>query len=181
MADKSVIAANASSLNSGQSITDSNLNRAGEPCSVGVVSTSNIYDVSASRSKEPFISDIEKKDLIKNVFVTDDNFSLPETNRSVKSEWLKWFPWLCYFSGDVLYCLACVLFGCKFPVKGSTVRNVYSQPFRHCPAAVSACKVDAEVKKEKKESSNEPCQSLHSKTCSIMAHLKGPGEKLGLC
>ena len=37
--DKSVIASNASSLNSGDSIIDSNLNTAGESCGVGVVCT----------------------------------------------------------------------------------------------------------------------------------------------
>ena len=143
--DKSVIATSASSLNSGKSLTDSNLNTAGESYGVGTVSTCNWYDVPTYRSKAPFISDIEKKDLIKNVFVPDDNFSFPETNRSFKSEWFKWFPWLCYSpSEDAVYCLACVLFGHKFPEKASRVKNFYSQYFRHWPAAVSACKVHAE-------------------------------------
>ena len=133
-------------------IADSNLNTAGESCGVGVVSTCNRYDVATYRSKAPFISDIEKKDLIKNVFVPDDNFSFPETNRSFKSEWFKWFPWLCYSpSEDAVYCLACVLFGHKFPEKASRVKNFYSQPFRHWPAAVSACKVHAEGKKKIKK------------------------------
>ena len=43
--DKSVIATSASSLNSGKSVTDSNLNTAGQSCGVGVVSTCNRYDV----------------------------------------------------------------------------------------------------------------------------------------
>ena len=141
-----------------------------------------MYDVAAYRSKAPFISVIEKKDLIKKFFVPDDNFCLPEINRSFKSEWFKWFPWLCYSNEDVVYCLACVLFGCKFPEKSSRVKNFYSQPFRHWPAAVSVCKVHAEEKTKKKKSSNDPCQSLHSKTChilsNIMAHLKGSGEKI---
>ena len=138
--DKSVIATSASSLNSGKSITDSNLNTAGQSCGVGVVSTCNRYDVATYRSKAPFISDIEKKDLIKNVFVPDDNFSFPETNRSFKSEWFKWFPWLCYSpSEDTVYCLASVLFGHKCPEKASRVKIFYSQPFSHWPAAVSAC------------------------------------------
>ena len=50
------------------------------------------------------------------------------------------------------------------------------------PEAVSACKVHAEGKNKKKESSNEPCQSLHSKTLSIpsniMAHLKGSDDEI---
>ena len=157
--DKSVIATSASSLNSGKSITDSNLNTAGESCGVGAVSTCNRYDVATYGSKALFISDIEKKDLIKNVFIPDDNFSFPETNRSFKSEWFKWFRWLCYSpSEDAGYCLACVLFGHKFPEKASRVKSFYSQPLNHWPAAVSACKVHAEGKKKKKESSNVPCQ-----------------------
>ena len=144
--DKSVIATSASSLNSGKSVIDSNLNTAGESCGVSVVSTCNRYDVATYKSKAPFISDIEKKELIKNVFVPDDNFSFPKTNRSFKPEWFKWFPWLCYSpSEDAIYCLACVLFGHKFPEKSSRVKNFYSQHFRHWPAAVSACKVHAEA------------------------------------
>ena len=130
--DKSVISTSASSLNSGKSITDSNLNTAGESSGVGAVYTCNRYDVATYRSKAPFISDIEKKDLIKNVFFPDDNFSFPETNRSFKSEWFKWFPWLCYSpSEDAVCCLACVLFGHNFPEKASRVKKFYSQPFRH--------------------------------------------------
>ena len=72
-------------LSSCSVIADSNLNTAGESCDVGVVSTSR-YDVATYRSKAPFISDIEKKDLIKYVFVPGDNFSFPETNRSFKFE-----------------------------------------------------------------------------------------------
>ena len=44
-------------------------------------------------------------------------------------------------SEDAVYCLACVLFGHKCPQKASRVKNFYSQPFRHWPAAVPACKV----------------------------------------
>ena len=78
--------------------------------------------------------------------------------------------------------MACVLFGHKFPEKGSIVKYFYSRPFRYWPAAVSACKVHDEGKKKNKESSNEPCKSLHSKTwpilSNIMAHLKGSGEEI---
>ena len=84
--DKFVIATSASSLNPGKSITDSNLNTAAESCGVGVLSTCNRYDVATYRSKTRFISDIEKKNLIKNVFFPDDNFPFPETKRSFKCE-----------------------------------------------------------------------------------------------
>ena len=156
-------------------IADSNLNTAGESCGVGVVSTCNRYDVATYRSKAPFISDIEKKDLIKNVFVPDDNFSFPETNRSFKSEWFKWFPWLCYSpSEDAVYCLACVLFGHKFPEKASRVkRNQQPHPVKYMLKG-----------KKKKESTNRLCQPLHSKAwpilSNIMAHLKGPAKEINV-
>ena len=138
---------------SDKSVTaDSNQNTAGESCGVGAVSTCNRYDGATYRSKAPFISDTEKKELIKNVFVPDDNFSSPETNRSFKFEWFKWFCWLCYSpSEDAVYCSSCTLFDHKFSEEASKVKNFYSQPFRHWPAAVSACKIHAERKKKKKK------------------------------
>ena len=45
-----------------------------------------LQHVATYRSKELFISDAEKKDLIKNVFVPDENFSFPKTNRNFKCE-----------------------------------------------------------------------------------------------
>ena len=66
--DKSFIDTSASSKNSGKSITESSRNAVGESlCGAGAVSTCNRYDVATYRSKAPFISDIEKKDLIKTV------------------------------------------------------------------------------------------------------------------
>ena len=48
--NKSVIATSASSLNSGKSINDSNLNKVGESlCGVGTVSTCKRYDVATYR------------------------------------------------------------------------------------------------------------------------------------
>ena len=77
-------------------------------CNFGAVSTCNRYDVVTYKSEAPFISDIE---MIKNVFVPDDNFSFPETNRSFKYKWFKWFPWLLYSPNeDAVYCLACFCF-----------------------------------------------------------------------
>ena len=86
---KSVISLSAASVNSGKSINDFNVNTTDESlCGVGEVSTCNRYDVATYKSKAPFISDIEKKD----VFVPDDNCSFLETNRSFKCEWFKCFP-----------------------------------------------------------------------------------------
>ena len=73
----------------------------------------------------------EKVDLIKNMFVPEENFCFPETTRSFKYEWLLLLPWLCYSpSEDVSYCLSCVLFGHDFRTKASQVKNLFSQPFR---------------------------------------------------
>ena len=48
--DKSVIAISASSLNSGERITDFNLNTEGESlCGIGAVSTCNSYNVATYR------------------------------------------------------------------------------------------------------------------------------------
>ena len=145
--DKCVIATSTSSLSSGESITDSYLNTA---YGVGAVSTCNRYDVATYTSKEPFLSDIEKKDLLKNVFVPDENLSFSENNRSFKSEWFKWFHYLCYSPSEeamilfvYFYFLTCVLFGDKFPEKASRFKSFHSQPFRHWSVAVSAHKVHA--------------------------------------
>ena len=107
------------------------------------LSNCNRYDVATYKIKAPYLSDVERKDLIKNVFVPDENFVFPETERCVQFEWLKEFPWLCYFpSEDAAYCLSCVLFGYKFVGKALRVnKNLYSQPFRHWPAAVSIFKM----------------------------------------
>ena len=79
------------------------------------LSNCNRYDVATYKAKAPYLSDSERKDLIKNVFVPDENFVFPETERYFRFEWLKEFPWLCYSpSEDAAYCLSCVLFGYKF-------------------------------------------------------------------
>ena len=44
------------------------------------------YDVARYREKAPHLSSGEKIDLIKNVFVPENNFHFPETTRSFKYE-----------------------------------------------------------------------------------------------
>ena len=85
----------------------------------------NRYDVATYKAKAPYLSHVEQKDLIKNVFVPDENFVFPETERCFQFEWLKEFPWLCYFpSEDAAHYLNCVLFGYKFVGKASRVKNL---------------------------------------------------------
>ena len=64
------------------------------------LSNCNRYDVATYKAKAPYLSDVERKDLIKNVFVPDENFVFPETERCFRFEWLKEFPWLCYSPGE---------------------------------------------------------------------------------
>ena len=77
-------------------------------------------------------------------------------------------------SEDAFYCLACLLFGHKFPEKASRVkRNQQPHPVKYMLKG-----------KKKKESSNRLCQPLHSKAwpilSNIMAHLKGSGEEINV-
>ena len=89
--------------------------------------------VATYRKKAPKLSDAERKDLIKNVFVPDDSFSFPKSNsRSFRLEWLKQFPWLCYSpSEDGAYCLSCILLGHTRRAEASRVKNLYSQPAKY--------------------------------------------------
>ena len=106
-------------------------------------------NVATYKAKAPYLGDAERKDSIKNVFVSDENFVFPETERCFQFEWLKEFPWVCYSPSEhAAYCLSCVLFSYKFVGKASRVKNHYSQPFRHWPAAVSIFKIHVSGKKK---------------------------------
>ena len=143
------------------------------------------YDVATYRENAPHLSYSEKVDLIKNVFVPEKNFCFPETTRSFKYEWLLLFPWLCYSpSEDASYCLSCVLFGHDFPTKASRVKNLFSQPFRAWPSAVSYFKAHCEGKKKKIDPSHESVQSLHFSTWpkleAIFSQIKGSSLDINL-
>ena len=45
------------------------------------LSNCNRYDVATYKTKAPYLSDAEQKDLIKNVFVPDEDSVFPETER----------------------------------------------------------------------------------------------------
>ena len=74
------------------------------------------------------------------------------------------------------------MFSYKFPGKASRVKNLYSQPFRHWPAAVSIFKIH--VSGKKKKNSNKPVQSLHSQTWpildAVLSNMKGLVEEIDL-
>ena len=109
----------------------------------------------------------------------------PETTRSFKYEWLLLFPWLCCSaSEDASYCLSCALFGHDFPTKASCVKNLFPQPFRAWPSAVSHFKGHCEGKKKEIYASHESVQSLHFSTCpkleAIFSQIKGSSHKINL-
>ena len=106
-----------------------------------------------------------------------------QTERCFWFEWLKEFPWLCYSPReDAAYCLSCVLFDYKFVGKTSRVKNLYSEPFRHWPSAVSIFKIHVSGKKQEK--SNKPLQSLYSQTWpilhAVLSNMKGLVEEIDL-
>ena len=107
------------------------------------------YDIANFRYRGSNLSDIQRKEIIQNVFVPNSSFHFPKVDgRQFKREWLKQFPWLCYSpSMDGGFCLACVLFGHEF-AKGSKVKLLRTDPVRSSPSAVSDFKRHVEGKRE---------------------------------
>ena len=88
-----------------------------------------------------------------------------QKQQDLLNDWLHFFPLLCYSpSEDASYCLSCVLFAHDFPTKASQVKNLFSQPFRAWPSAVSFFRAHYESKKKKIDCSPESVESLHFST-----------------
>ena len=87
-------------------------------------------------------------------------------------------------SEDASYCLSCVLFGHDFPTKASRVKNLFPEPFRAWPSAVSYFKAHCEDKKKKIDPSHESVQSLHFSTWpkleAIFSQIKGSSHEINL-
>ena len=81
------------------------------------------YYIANFRYRGSSLSDIQRKEIIQNVFVLNSYFHFLEVDGSqFKRERLKQFQWLCYsLSMDGGICLACVLFCHEFS-KGSKVK-----------------------------------------------------------
>ena len=101
-------------------------------------------DVATYREKAPHLSYSEKVDLIKNVFVPEKTFAFQK-----QLNLLNMSGYCCFPSEDASYCLSCVLFGHDFPTKASRVKNLFSQPFRAWPSAVSYFKAHLKAKRRK--------------------------------
>ena len=76
------------------------------------------------------------------------------------------------------------MFGHDFPTKASRVKNLFSQPFRAWPSAVSYFKAHCEGKKKKIDPSHESVQSLHFSTWpkleAIFSQIKGSSHEINL-
>ena len=104
---------------------------------------SDQFDVCNFRAKvKELKSNNDIKELINKVFVPDSKFVFPKTRgRRFKYNWLSTYPWLSYSpSLDGSFCLPCVLFGDKFPLKVLKIRKLFSEPFTYWPDAQAAFK-----------------------------------------
>ena len=122
------------------------------------------------------MSDIQRKEIIQNVFVPNSSFHFPKIDgRQFKREWLKQFPWLCYSpSMDGGFCLACVLFGHEF-AKGSKVKLLRTDPVRSSPSAVSDFKRHVEGKRKKKD--HDKNRTLHKDTSARLYSVQEKMER----
>ena len=113
------------------------------------------------------MSDIQRKEIIQNVFVPNSSFPFPKANgRQFKREWLKQFPWLCYSpSMDGGFRLGCALFSLEF-AKGSKAKLLRTDPVRSSPSAVSDFKRRAEGKRKKKD--HDKNTTLHKDTSALL-------------
>ena len=110
------------------------------------------YDIVNFRYRGSNLSDIQRKEIIQNMFLPNSSFQFPKVDgRQFKKEWLKQFPWLCYSpSMDGGFCLACVLFGHEL-AKGSKGKLLRTDPVRSSLSAVSDFKRHVEGKRKKKD------------------------------
>ena len=134
------------------------------------------YDIANFRYRGSNLSDIQRKEIIQNVFVPNSSFHFPKVvGRQFKREWLKQFPWLCYSpSMDGGFCLACVLFGHEFS-KGSKVKLLRTDPVRSSPSAVSDFKRHVEGKRKKKD--HDKNRTLQKDTSALLYSVPEKMEK----
>ena len=124
-------------------------------------------DTANFRYRGSNLSDIQRKEIIQNLFVLNSFFYFPKKyGRQFKRVWLKQFPWLCYSpSMDGGFCLACVLFNNEF-AKGSKVKLLRTDPARLSPSAVSDFERHVEGKTKKKDSDRN--STLHKDTSALL-------------
>ncbi|XP_065673054.1 52 kDa repressor of the inhibitor of the protein kinase-like [Hydra vulgaris] len=129
------------------------------------------YDIACFCSKASTLNDSQLKNLIRNDFVPDERYCFPKTNgRSFQLIWFKQFSWLSYSpSEDGAYCLSCVLFGFKYFLKSSRCKNLFSEPVKHWPDAVSAFKRHYHEKKGKNNEHHLAVPSLPYNTLTIFS------------
>ena len=129
------------------------------------LSNCNRYDVATYEAKALHLSDAEQKDLIKKRFVPDETI-FAKTERCFQFDWLSMVMLIPLVKMLLtVYFVCCSTISFQEKQKSGKVKNLYSQPFRHWPTAVSIFKM-FQIRK-KKEKSNKPVPSLHNQTWSI--------------
>ena len=100
------------------------------------------FDIALYREKVKGMDTSSVCTLIKNVLKPTKEYCFPKCNRrSFRYDWLNLYPWLCYSSSkDSAYCLSCVLFGDRFPVKAGRISRLFSEPLCHWNDAASTLK-----------------------------------------
>ena len=134
------------------------------------------YYTANFRYRESNLSDIQRKEIIQNMFVPNSSFHFPKINgRQFKRDWLKQFPWLCYSPNmDSKFCLACVLFDHEF-AECSKVKLLTTDPGRSSPSAVTDFKRHVEGKRKKKDSDRN--RTLHKDTSALLFSVQEKMER----
>ena len=94
------------------------------------INTSDSSDVSTFFTRADKLSDTELNDLVKNVFVPERSFQFPKYTgkRRFRYEWLVKYDWLRYSPiCDGGFCLPCVLFFNKAPIRLQKQQNLVSK------------------------------------------------------
>ncbi|XP_057295877.1 52 kDa repressor of the inhibitor of the protein kinase-like [Hydractinia symbiolongicarpus] len=98
-------------------------------------------DVGSFRKKVAKLKESDIRKLITNLFIPDNTYNFPVSNRKFQYKWLSDFSWLAYSpTMDGAFCLPCVLFGDRFPSKSYKVTKLFSEPQKHWPDAVPSFK-----------------------------------------
>jgi hypothetical protein len=88
-------------------------------------------DIAFYRDRVGELSEESIFSMIENTFSPPENFQFPKVlKRQFQLSWLNNFSWLRYSkSANGAFCLPCVVFGSRFPLKSQKIQKLYSEPF----------------------------------------------------
>ena len=92
------------------------------------------FDIGLHYNNIKDLSDLEKFDLLNNVWKPSEKFKFPcnANSRKFQLKWLQQFPWLAYSKQlDGAFCVSCVLFAnTESSVNAARMQQLYASPFR---------------------------------------------------